>query len=128
MRVRHLNLSNPEHSAALQAPLAKSEGGWELCKEADGRPVFTTKDDPDYQKLLHAIRETADALNRTGRFSMPGFIPGPHYLREMKRYGILDQDYREGDPIDVYALEKKYWESFWWEPLPDTASTGVVRR
>ena len=57
MRVRHLNLSNPDHSAALQAPLAKSEGGWELCKEADGKPVFASKGDPDYQKILSSLKK-----------------------------------------------------------------------
>jgi mono/diheme cytochrome c family protein len=57
MRVRHLNLSNPAHSAALQAPLAKGEGGWELCKEADGKPVFTSQDDPDYQQILASLKK-----------------------------------------------------------------------
>jgi len=57
MRVRHLNLSNPDHSAALQAPLSKSEGGWELCKAADGKPVFVSKDDPDYQKVLASLKK-----------------------------------------------------------------------
>jgi len=56
MRVRHLNLSNPDHSAALQAPLAKSEGGWELCKSADGKPVFTSEGDADYQKILSSLK------------------------------------------------------------------------
>ena len=57
MRVRHLNLSNPEHSAALQAPLAKGAGGWELCMDADGEPVFTNKDDPDYQQILSSLQK-----------------------------------------------------------------------
>ena len=52
MRVRHLNLSNPSHSAALQAPLARTAGGWELCK---GGPVFRDKNDPDYRKAFSAL-------------------------------------------------------------------------
>ena len=57
MRVRHLNLSNPDHSAALQAPLAKSEGGWELCTDEDGRPVFASKSDADYQQILSSLQK-----------------------------------------------------------------------
>ncbi len=56
MRVRHLNLSHPEHSAALQAPLAKDAGGWGLCSGKDGKSVFATPKDPDYQKILTALK------------------------------------------------------------------------
>ena len=56
MRVRHLNLSNPDHSAALQGPLAKSAGGWDLCKAKDGKSVFAGTKDPDYQKMLAALK------------------------------------------------------------------------
>jgi hypothetical protein len=56
MRVRHLNLSRPEHSAALQAPLARSVGGWELCRKKDGKPVFAGKSDADYGKILAALK------------------------------------------------------------------------
>jgi len=56
MRVRHLNLSNPAHSAAAQAPLAKSAGGWDLCKGKDGKSVFADTKDPDYIKMLAALK------------------------------------------------------------------------
>jgi len=56
MRVRHLNLSHPEHSAALQAPLANSAGGWGLCKGEDDKPVFSSTNDPDYQRILSALK------------------------------------------------------------------------
>ena len=56
MRVRHLNLTNPAHSAAVQAPLAKSAGGWDLCKGKDGKPVFASTKDPDYVKMLSALK------------------------------------------------------------------------
>ena len=75
MRVRHINLSNPEHSAALQAPLAQSEGGWELCKEAGCKPVFASKEDPDYQKILAMCTQGKTELERVKRFDMPGFVP-----------------------------------------------------
>ena len=51
------------------------------------------------------------------RFDMPGFKPNPHYVREMKRYGIIAENVDpDKDPIDVYAADQAYWESFWWKP------------
>ncbi len=67
MRVRHLNLSHPEQSGALQAPLAKNAGGWGLCKGEDEEPVFTSTSDPDYQKIL-------SALKRVERRDEPGLL------------------------------------------------------
>jgi len=57
MRVRHINLTNPSHSAALRAPLAKSAGGWGLCGKKEGKPVFANESDPDYVKMLAAINK-----------------------------------------------------------------------
>ncbi len=48
---------------------------------------------------------------------MPGFTPSEHYVREMKRYGIIPESFdREKDEIDVYEADEAYWRSFWWEP------------
>ncbi len=55
MRVRHLNLSHPQHSGALRAPLAKSAGGWGLCQGEDDKSVFSSTNDPDYQRMLSAL-------------------------------------------------------------------------
>ena len=54
MRVRHLNLSHPEHSAALLAPLSEGAGGWSLCSDTG---VFKDKGDPDYQRMREALSE-----------------------------------------------------------------------
>jgi len=78
MRVRHLNLSNPTHGAALQAPLAKSAGGWGLCRQADDEPVCQDAEDADYRKILAAlkrirhreepgVKELLEMLHRQGR-------------------------------------------------------------
>jgi len=56
MRVRHLNLTHPSHSAALLAPLSKKGGGWGLC-QGEGDPIFKDKNDADYKKCLEAIRK-----------------------------------------------------------------------
>ncbi len=62
MRVRHLNLSNPTHSAALQAPLSEKVGGWGLCEREDDEPVFATTDDPDYRKALAALKHVVHRM------------------------------------------------------------------
>lgn len=62
MRVRHLNLSNPSHSAALQAPLAVAAGGWGLCGGEDAA-VFKDKIDVDYRKILSALEQGVQRRN-----------------------------------------------------------------
>jgi len=60
MRVRHLNLSHPEHSAAALAPLAKEAGGWGLCRRADSggvnATVFADRNDADLKKMLELLK------------------------------------------------------------------------
>ena len=57
MRVRHLNLTHPRHSLALQAPLAKSAGGLQLCVDKNGKPAFEDKNDADYGRILKALTD-----------------------------------------------------------------------
>ena len=57
MRVRHLNLSHPQNSAALQAPLAEKAGGWGLCTDENNKSVFGSTDDPHYRKILSALKQ-----------------------------------------------------------------------
>jgi hypothetical protein len=111
---RHLlyDLTNPEKSAMLLGPLAKSAGGYESC----GRAVFTGKDDPSYQAILSGIVRAKQQLDEIKRFDMPGFVPRPEYIREMKRYGILPMDQNPGLAVDVYDLDQKYWSSLWHVP------------
>ena len=119
---RHIlyNLSRPDHSLQLRAPLAKSAGGYALCGD-----VFAGPDDPDYRLLLSGIQEAKAHLESITRFTMPGFRPEPEYVREMKRYGILPEAHQEGDPINVYETDRRYWESFWHQPT--SKHPGVAR-
>ena len=119
---RHIlyDLSRPEKSLQLLAPLAKTAGGHALCGE-----VFTSPDDPDYRRLLAGIQEARAHLESITRFTMPNFRPEPEYVREMKRYGILLNTRRDADPINVYDTDRRYWESFWYQPA--AKSTGRVR-
>ncbi len=46
--------------------------------------------------------------------------PSPHYIREMKRYDILPQDFNpKTDAIDVYKTDEAYWRSFWVQQTGD---------
>ena len=114
------NLTNPEQSLVLLAPLAKKAGGLGLCKTSfskeDARPadVFTDTSDADYRKALAEIARAGERLDGQKRFDMPGFRPSRHYVREMIRYGILPETFdAEADPIDVYETDRRYWRSLW---------------
>jgi hypothetical protein len=107
-----MNLSRPEKSYLLRAPLAKQSGGLALCKET----VFADTDDPLYRQMLSAIQDAHQRLNRGKRFDMPGFRPNRHYIREMQRFGFLPKELGPEDPIDVYAVDRAYWDSFHYRP------------
>jgi hypothetical protein len=119
---RHIvfNLSRPDKSLMLLAPLAKSAGGLQLCGGADqpSPAVFADPGEPDYQKLLQMVETGRHNLETIKRFDMPGFRPRPEYVREMKRYGVLPTDLPADAPLDVYATDREYWESLWYRPTP----------
>ncbi len=118
---RGVNLTHPEKSLVLVAPLSKEAGGLGLCKGKDKpeSPVpYTSKDDPDYKKSLEIIQQLQAQFQQTNRFFMEDFVPNPNYLREMKRYDVLPGDFefsREMD-FDPYEVDDKYFHSLWWEP------------
>ncbi|MBN1419062.1 MAG: PD40 domain-containing protein [Planctomycetes bacterium] len=136
-RHRIFDLTRPEHSLVLLAPLARQAGGLaedgadaaripaRPVVEDRARPprpiahpaVFRDAGDPDYLAILAHIREAKETLDGIKRFDMPGFRPNEHYVREMKRYGVLPATFdRERDPIDVYAADAAYWRSLWYLP------------
>ncbi|MBI4661720.1 MAG: hypothetical protein HY735_23095 [Verrucomicrobia bacterium] len=110
---RHVlyDLSRPEKSLQLLAPLAKAAGGFGICGD-----IFTYTEDADYRKLLAGIQEAQAHLESITRFNMPNFRPEPEYIREMKRYGVLPDTHRTDDPIDVYETDRRYWQSLWPKP------------
>ena len=117
--IRHLlfNLSRPQKSLMLLAPLAKEAGGFGMCRPADQSPVFASTDDPDYQAILKLCTDGKDYLAKIKRFDMPGFIPPRPYIREMKRYGVLPADLPENTVIDFYKTDQSYWRSLWYQPV-----------
>jgi len=122
---RHLvfNLTHPEKSLMLLAPLAAKAGGYGICREGSvgpgapsGQSVFADTADPDYQAILALCRQGKAHLEQIKRFDMPGFVPPAAYVREMKRYGVLPQEMPEGTAIDVYQTDRRYWRSLWYDP------------
>ena len=119
------NLSHPEKSLVLLAPLAKEAGGYGSCRAkgptAAKDAVFSSKADPGYRTLLAMVEAGKRNLDQIKRFDMPGFRPGPDYVREMKRYQLLPPDFDvEKNPIDVYQMDRKYWDSFTFHPQGTT--------
>lgn len=115
---RHIvfNLTRPEKSLLLLAPLDRQAGGLGLCRDGQGdaTTIFGDKTDPDYQKLLAMVGAGKQNLETIKRFDMPGFQPPKPYLREMKNYGILPLDHPDDAPVDPYNLDALYWESLWY--------------
>jgi mono/diheme cytochrome c family protein len=113
------NLSRPEKSLFLRAPLSKAAGGLGLCKSTNdvNAIVFASAEDPAYRALLAMIEAGRKRLEEIKRFDMPGFKPRPEYLREMKRYGVLPASFDpDKDSVDIYALDRLYWDSFIYRP------------
>jgi len=144
---RHIiyNLSRPEKSLALLAPLARSAGGYGQCKaKVSPRPlageagwaeprrvppkggttsppaedgVFLSTADPDYRLLLAMCEAGKRRLEEVKRFDMPGFKPREEYIREMKRFQLLPETFDiNKDPLDYYQLDRRYWDSFIYRP------------
>ena len=107
------NLSRPEKSMVLLAPLAKEAGGYGICPG----PVFKDTSDPDYQALLGSMKAASEYLKTATLYHMPGFRPNEHYIREMQRYGVLAKAFDvEKQPIDVFQTDQVYWQTFWHQP------------
>ncbi|HJN13801.1 MAG TPA: hypothetical protein QF564_34330 [Pirellulaceae bacterium] len=124
------NLTDPELSVQLLAPLAKEAGGYGVCREVvkkdkTGKPsdkpavVFESRDDPDYKKLLAAIKETKALHDAEPRWDLPGWKPPVEYVREMKRYGIIPETFNpDTDTLDPFATDRRYWEAVTGHYLP----------
>ena len=110
------NLTRPEKSIVLLAPLSKDAGGLGICQAKSKKVVFKDKNDADYQKLLASLKEMKAELHRIKRFTMPGFRPNQHYLREMKFYGVLPKDFDDKTPVDFFELDQRYCKSHWYRP------------
>ncbi|MFQ6130514.1 MAG: discoidin domain-containing protein [Armatimonadota bacterium] len=119
---RHLvfNLTRPEQSLMLLAPLSAKAGGYGTCqqeeKNGDGVAVFASTDDRDYGSILAMCAAGKERLDQIKRFDMPGFRPPDPYLREMVRYGVLDAFPGVNELVNPYAVDQAYWRSQWYRP------------
>ncbi len=117
VRDGHFDLSRPERSLLILAPLAKESGGLGHCRAEGAAPgtgeVFADTTDEDYQALLAEIQKAAEALDADNRYWEPGFVADPVYIREMIRYGVLPEDFDPKTPIDPYATDDAYYELFY---------------
>ena len=75
-----VNLTSPELSRVLSAPLAQSAGGLGLCQTKDGNQPrgFADTADPDYQAMLGLIRQGHQNLYKKPRIDMAGAQPAPY--------------------------------------------------
>jgi len=117
------NLDTPAKSVILLAPLAKEAGGWGLCQEKtvaktkSPPPIFSSTQDVDYQKILGNVTQLHQQLQNNQRYDMPGFVPHPAYLGEMKRFGVLPEGYEwKGPPEEMRRIDQAYWQSLWYQP------------
>ena len=65
-----INLTHPEWSQMLTAPLARDAGGLGLCNKTDGKNVFKDKNDPDYKIMLKALQKGHERLMKNPRVDM----------------------------------------------------------
>ncbi len=129
-RLEVFDLSYPEQSKVLTAPLSVNAKGRGICQAKSGKPVFESVQDPDYQAILRGIQKGRKyILEEDNRFSMitpsanngpdcpTRFVPRWAYLRELIRYGVLPVDADPNASYNPYELDQKYWESLWYKPV-----------
>jgi len=124
------NMTEPEKSLLLLAPLSKDAGGMGLCRKGLAKSavrgrhdtskmppakVFASTDDPDYQALLAELTRMSRYLKQ--RCTYPhaeNWRPVGDYIRAMKLYGVLGEDYDyEKNPLDPFAIDEAYYQLFY---------------
>ena len=56
---------------------------------------------------------------KAGRYDMRGFRPNEHYVRWMRRFGVLPDSFDAAkDALDPYETDRAYWRSLWYQPDP----------
>jgi hypothetical protein len=99
-----------------RAPRTMGSSAAKLMQRIDGSH-YDVKVSPREHKLIRLWLDSGAVANGTYAIMDGGTPerPSPNYIREMKRYGVLPEDFELGrDPIDVYALDEAYWRTFWY--------------
>jgi hypothetical protein len=97
-------------ASRLMATLEPTHYGVQLSATERRRIRLWIETGAAYPGTCAAMEVTASA------YHVPDFRPNAHYVREMKRYGILPPDFDRGSPLDVYATDQAYWRQFWYRP------------
>ncbi|MCP5518682.1 MAG: hypothetical protein H7A45_15645 [Verrucomicrobiales bacterium] len=105
-----VNLSRPELSPLLLAPLAPEAGGRGACG-----PVFASTNAPGYQAILAAVGRGKAIIETEPRYGAEDFRPNRQYLRELQRFAVLpvETPAEAPAPLDVFALDQAYWRKLW---------------
>ncbi len=114
------NMSKPEKSLILLAPLAKSAGGLELCgkdkkspADAPDGPVFKSTEDSAY-KVLRGFVDVIKEQYGQPRWFEQEFRPKSWYIREMKRFGALPDDFDpEKNKVDWHRVDRDYFRNIY---------------
>ena len=116
---RHIvfNLTQPNKSILTLAPAQRRCRRVAVRDPKTGTPsnVFTSPSDPDYRTLVAMSTAGQHRLAASKQFDMRGFKPRLDWVREMKRYGILDAGTLPDDEMDVSrSRRQRYWKSLWY--------------
>jgi hypothetical protein len=137
----YYNMTHPEKSLMLLAPLSKDAGGYGLCRKRDASSkfrrapknppeappanVFTSKDDPDYQALLGELQKASGFLHEKRYFKYAEqWRPIDSVLNQMVYYGVLPEGYQwDPETFDPWAIDQRYYELFYPPLVPHEQKT-----
>ncbi|MDD4270720.1 MAG: hypothetical protein PHO07_05900 [Pirellulales bacterium] len=87
--------------------------------------VFGDTQDPDYLAILQAVQAAGARQAEAGRWGLPGWRPNEHYVRWMKRFGILPEGFDPAkDPLGPFETDAAYWRLLWHR----TPADGIASR
>jgi hypothetical protein len=118
-RKRNL-IPNDRNGHSNRPPRTIGTSACRLMEKIDGRHQKVALTAVERQTIMLWIETgafyagTYGALRNKYMVNVAEFRPDPNYVREMKRCGILPEslDARQ-DPLDCYAVDRAYWQSFW---------------
>ncbi|HCX88719.1 MAG TPA: hypothetical protein DG761_11910 [Gammaproteobacteria bacterium] len=117
--VRRLGeIADGRNAHGNRAPRTMGSSAAKLMQRIDGSH-YDVKVSPHENQLVRLWLDSGAVANGTYAIMDGGTPqrPSPNYIREMKRYGVLPEDFQLGrDPIDVYALDEAYWRTLWHRP------------
>ena len=107
------NITIPENSPMLIAPLAKRAGGRADPKKPNSHPViFNSKADPDYQAILSAIKRANKYITtKSPRYTSPNFKPTQDYIEAMQSSGV-SKDFLESKDFNIFKCDEQYWKIY----------------